>query len=209
MGNTGSTDLRPDFWKLRLVPGWDAEVLGDLPQGVEDTITSARAQSTRHAYALKWNLFDLSLVLTALQKAPFEPSQLVKLKLLSMKTLLLLALASIKRVGDLHAFLVDKSCLEFGPADSQVILRPRPGYVPKVPTTFRDQAVSPRGGGPSPSFALSRPSPKMVCRPDTKLQDLRPALCLLRRPAEGECRLQAEDGPLDSGCHHPSLPGTG
>ncbi len=34
-----------------------AEVLGDLPQEVVDTITSARAPSTRHAYALKWNLF--------------------------------------------------------------------------------------------------------------------------------------------------------
>ncbi len=40
-----------------LVPRRDAEVLGDLPQEVVDTITSARAPSTRHAYALKWNLF--------------------------------------------------------------------------------------------------------------------------------------------------------
>ncbi|KAI2645991.1 UDP-N-acetylglucosamine--N-acetylmuramyl-(pentapeptide) pyrophosphoryl-undecaprenol N-acetylglucosamine transferase [Labeo rohita] len=52
-----------------------------------------------------------------------------------MKTLFLLALAFTKRV--------DESCLEFGPADSQVTLRPRLGYVPKVPTTpFRDQVVS-------------------------------------------------------------------
>ncbi len=208
-----------------LVPRRDAEVLGDLPQEVVDTITSARAPSTRHAYALKWNLFvewcsshredprrcpirvvlsflqqglerrlspstlkvyvaaiaanhdpvegksvgkhdwvvrflrgarrlnpprppsipswDLSLVLRALQQGPFEPLQTVEPKFLSMKTLLLLALASIKRVGDLHAFQVDDSCLQFGPADSQIILRPRPGYVPKVPTTpFRDQVVS-------------------------------------------------------------------
>ncbi len=192
---------------------------------VVDTITSARAPSTRHAYALKWNLFvewcsshredprrcpirvvlsflqqglerrlspstlkvyvaaiaanhdpvegksvgkhdwvvrflrgarrlnpprppsipswDLSLVLRALQQGPFEPLQTVEPKFLSMKTLLLLALASIKRVGDLHAFSVDDSCLQFGPADSQIVLRPRPGYVPKVPTTpFRDQVVS-------------------------------------------------------------------
>ncbi len=40
-----------------LVPRRDAEVLGDLPQEVVDTITLARAPSTRHAYALKWNLF--------------------------------------------------------------------------------------------------------------------------------------------------------
>ncbi len=200
-----------------LVPRRDQEVV--------DTITSARAPSTRHAYALKWNLFvewcsshredprrcpirvvlsflqqglerrlspstlkvyvaaiaanhdpvegksvgkhdwvvrflrgarrlnpprppsipswDLSLVLRALQQGPFEPLQTVEPKFLSMKTLLLLALASIKRVGDLHAFSVDDSCLQFGPADSQIILRPRPGYVPKVPTTpFRDQVVS-------------------------------------------------------------------
>ncbi len=87
--------------------------------------------------------WDLSLVLRALQQGPFEPLQTVEPKVLSMKTLLLLALASIKRVGDLHAFSVDDSCLQFGPADSQIILRPRPGYVPKVPTTqFRDQVVS-------------------------------------------------------------------
>ncbi len=227
-----------------LVPRRDAEVLGDLPQGVVDTITSARAPSTRHAYALKWNLFvewcsshredprrcpirvvlsflqqglerrlspstlkvyvaaiaanhdpvegksvgkhdwvvrflrgarrlnpprppsipswDLSLVLRALQQGPFEPLQTVEPKFLSMKTLLLLALASIKRVGDLHAFSVDDSCLQFGPADSQIILRPRPGYVPKVPTTpFRDQVVSLQALPPEeadPALALLVPS---------------------------------------------------
>ncbi len=112
--------------------------------------------------------WDLSLVLRALQQGPFEPLQTVEPKFLSMKTLLLLALASIKRVGDLHAFSVDDSCPQFGPADSQIILRPRPGYVPKVPTTpFRDQVVSlqalpPGGGRPSPGFALSRPSIKTL-----------------------------------------------
>ncbi len=50
--------------------------------------------------------------------------------------------ASIKRVGDLEAFSVDKSCLEFWLGDGHVVLRPRPHYVPKVPTTpFRDQVV--------------------------------------------------------------------
>ncbi|XDV37913.1 hypothetical protein PO909_007437 [Leuciscus waleckii] len=61
----------------------------------------------------------------------------------SSHTLLLIALASNKRVGDLQAFSVDESCLEFGPDDNHVVLRPRPGYVPKVPTTpFRDQVVN-------------------------------------------------------------------
>ncbi len=207
-----------------LVPGRDAEVLGDLPPEVLNTIASARAPSTRRAYALKWYLFvkcssrrgdprrcsigvvlsflqqglerrlspstlkvhaaaisayhdhidgksigkhdlvarflrgarrlnpprppsipswDLALVLRALQIAPFEPLQSADLRILSMKTSLLVALASIKRVGDLQAFSVDESCLEFGPGDGHVLLSPRPGYVPKVPTTpFRDQVVS-------------------------------------------------------------------
>ncbi len=209
----------------RMVLGWDAEVLDGLPPSVVNTITSARAPSTRHAYRLKWNLFvdwcssrredprrcpiavvlsflqdglerrlspstlkvyvaaiaahhdavdgksvgkhdlvirflrgarrlnpprphlvpswDLPSVLMALKEEPFEPLQSVEPKFLSLKTVLLTALASVKRVGDLQAFSVDDSCLEFGPADSHVVLRPRPGYVPKVPTTpFRDQVVN-------------------------------------------------------------------
>ncbi len=42
-----------------------------------------------------------------------------------------------------HPFSVDDSYLEFGQADSSATLRPRPGYVPKFPTTpFRDQVVN-------------------------------------------------------------------
>ncbi|KAI2663817.1 Gag-Pol polyprotein [Labeo rohita] len=87
--------------------------------------------------------WDLSVALQGLREAPFEPLASVELKYLSLKTALLTALASIKRVGDLQAFSVDEACLEFGPGDSHVILRPRPGYVPKVPTTpFRVQVVN-------------------------------------------------------------------
>ncbi len=85
-----------------------------------------------------------------------------------MKTLLLLALAFIKRVGDIS---VDDLCLEFGPADSQIILRP--GYVLEVPTTpFRARWWAckrcPGGGGLSPSFALSCPSIEMLRWQDCK-----------------------------------------
>ncbi|KAI2662475.1 GTPase Der [Labeo rohita] len=87
--------------------------------------------------------WDLAVVLRGLQQGPFEPLQSVKLDALSLKTALLTALASVKRVGDLQALSINSSCLEFGPADSHVVLRPRPGYVPKVPTTpFRDQVVT-------------------------------------------------------------------
>ncbi len=49
----------------------------------------------------------------ALRGEPFDPLQSVELKILSFKTLLLTALAMVKRVGDLQAFSVDNSCLEF------------------------------------------------------------------------------------------------
>jgi len=62
---------------------------------------------------------------------------------LSYVTALLIALVSIRRVRDLHALSVDEVCLEFGPAYSHVFLRPRPGYMPKVPTTpLRDLVVN-------------------------------------------------------------------
>ncbi|CAM4619236.1 unnamed protein product [Leuciscus chuanchicus] len=75
--------------------------------------------------------WDLAVVLSALQRAPFEPLQSVKLKFLSMKTALLFVLASIKRVGDLQAFSVDEAQL-VGPARCHRLLRhstPRTGYV--------------------------------------------------------------------------------
>ncbi len=115
----------------------------------------------------------------------------MELKFLSLKTVLLAALATIKKVWDLQTFLVDDSCLEFGPV-THVALRPRPGYVPKVPTTpLRDQvvnlqALNPGGGRP---------------------QDLRPALCLLRRTTEGEGCLQTKTRPLDSGGYSLGLSG--
>ncbi|XDV36877.1 hypothetical protein PO909_006592 [Leuciscus waleckii] len=87
--------------------------------------------------------WDLSLVLRALKGPPFEPLQSADLRPLSLKTALLLALASVKRVRDLQALSTSASCLEFGPNDSKVFLKPRHGYVPKVLSTpFRAQVIS-------------------------------------------------------------------
>ncbi len=199
--------------------------LSGLPPAVVETITQARAPSTRQTYALKWSLlvnwcsarredpqrctigvvlsflqerlecrlspstlkvyvaaiaahhdavngrslgkhdlivrflkgamrmnpsrpplvpsWDLSIILAGLQRDPFESLDSVELKILSAKTALLTAHTFIKRVRDLQAFSVSEECLVFGPAYSHVVLRPRPGYVPKVPTTpFRDQVLN-------------------------------------------------------------------
>ncbi len=69
--------------------------------------------------------------------------QSTNLRSLSLKTALLLALASVKRVGDLQALSINPACLEFGPNDSKVVLKPRHGYVPKVLSTpFRAQVIT-------------------------------------------------------------------
>ncbi len=74
---------------------------------------------------------------------PFEPLQSTNLRSLSLKTALLLALASVKRVGDLQALSVSPACLEFGPNDSKVVLKPRHSYVPEVLSTpFRAQVIT-------------------------------------------------------------------
>ncbi len=87
--------------------------------------------------------WDLEVVLRALSQPPFKSLTSVDFKELSLKTALLLALASAKRIGDIHAFSVDSNCIRFGPCDCSVTHRPRPGYVPKsLSTPFRTQTVS-------------------------------------------------------------------
>ncbi len=87
--------------------------------------------------------WDLEVVLKALSQPPFEPLTSKGLKELSLKTILVLALASAKRIGDLHAFSVSSDCICFRPGDCSVTLRPRMGYVPKsLSTPFKTQTVS-------------------------------------------------------------------
>ncbi len=80
----------------------------------------------------------------------FEPLQSTNLRVLSFKSTLLLA--SVKRVGDLPALSINPACLEFGPNDSKVVLKPRLGYVPKVLSIpFRAQVIPLSAFSPSMS----------------------------------------------------------
>lgn len=49
-------------------------------------------------------------------------------------TVFLLAILSLKRVGNLQALSMAPLCLEFAPRMVKAFLQPRPGYVPKVHT---------------------------------------------------------------------------
>ncbi|KAL0152850.1 hypothetical protein M9458_051844, partial [Cirrhinus mrigala] len=79
--------------------------------------------------------WDLSVVLEALCLPPFEPIEEISDCHLSFKTSFLLALSSLKRVGDLQALSVAPSFLDFAPGLSKAFLHPRTGYVPKVPSS--------------------------------------------------------------------------
>ncbi len=76
--------------------------------------------------------WDLVVVLEAMCEPPFEPLEALDLRMLSYKTALLLALASAKRVGDLHALSVHPTCVQFALDGSRVVLRPNAAYTPKV-----------------------------------------------------------------------------
>ncbi len=157
--------------------------------------------------------WDLPSVLSALRGAPFEPLQSVELKFLSLKTVLLSALATVKRVGDLQAFSVRR-----------FVPRIRAGWLSRCPETpawicaqsshhalqgpgGELASAAPGGGRPSHCSALSRSCLAHLCGPHAELQDLRPALCLLRRTAEGKSCLQTKTRPLDSGGYSLGLSG--
>ncbi len=76
--------------------------------------------------------WDLAIVQQGLSLAPFEPLEEVPAKFVTLKALFLLAISSLKRIGDLQALSVTPSCLEFAPGMVKAFLHPRPGYIPKV-----------------------------------------------------------------------------
>nr|XP_055023529.1 uncharacterized protein LOC129413761 [Misgurnus anguillicaudatus] len=126
------------------IAAFHAEI-GGRSVGKHELITKflQGARRLRHSRPPTVPSWDLALVLKALTLPPFEPILTVGLKELSLKTVLLLALASAKRIGDLHALSVNAECLQFGPGDCNVTLKPKAGYVPKsLSTPFRAQVIS-------------------------------------------------------------------
>lgn len=72
----------------------------------------------------------LTVVLEAMCEPPFEPLESLDLRMVSYKTSL--ALASVKRVGDVHVLSVHPSCIQFTLDGSKVVLHPNVVYMPKV-----------------------------------------------------------------------------
>jgi len=64
--------------------------------------------------------WDLPLVSEAFTVSPFEPLGQVDLKVVTLKTALLLALASAESVGEIHALSVHLACTKFCSGDERV-----------------------------------------------------------------------------------------
>ena len=74
--------------------------------------------------------WDLALVLDSLSRPPFEPLEGLELKLLSLKTALLLALVTAKRVSDIHALSTSAECMRFNGC-ARVVMKTNPAFLPK------------------------------------------------------------------------------
>ncbi len=108
--------------------------------------------------------WDLSVVLEGLVMAPLEPLESASDRILTLKVVLLLALTALKRVGDLQAFSVSETCMDFAPGLVKVTLRPRPGYIPKVlSTSFRSQVVTLHSFHPPPFASSEDERLHMLC----------------------------------------------
>ncbi|XP_069582064.1 uncharacterized protein [Ranitomeya imitator] len=84
--------------------------------------------------------WDINLVLEALTGHPFEPLDLAHIKYISLKTVLLVALVSARRVGDIQALSVDPPFMSIFP--DRIVLKTDPSYLPKMCTKFhRSQEI--------------------------------------------------------------------
>ena len=108
--------------------GIGGKTLGEFPLVRRFMRGANRARPVSRSLAPPW---DVSLVLDALTREPFEPLDSVDLKFLSLKTALLLALTTAKRVSDLHALSSSTDCTSFSADGLRVTLKPNPAFVPK------------------------------------------------------------------------------
>ncbi len=119
--------------------------LDEIPLGRHQMVSAfmrgvRRLRPVRPTAVPSW---DLSVVLEGLVTAPFEPLESASERILTLKVVLLLALTSLKRVGDLQAFSVSETSMDFAPGLVKVTLRPRPCYILKVlSASLRSQVVT-------------------------------------------------------------------
>ena len=97
----------------------------------------SRQRPVRTSSLPVWNL---SLVLQALTKEPFEPLESCSLKLITLKTVFLVAITTARRVGELEALSIRAPYFQIFP--DRVIFKTDPAFLPKVASRFhRSQEI--------------------------------------------------------------------
>ena len=97
---------------------------------VKDFLKAAKRRSaTARPLVPSW---ELAVVLDALSRPPFEPLGELSLKLLSIKTLFLVAITTAKRVSDLRALSISERCFAMDPEGRRVRLQPDLTFVTKT-----------------------------------------------------------------------------
>ncbi len=152
--------------------------------------------------------WDLSVVLEGLVTSTFEPLESASDRILTLKVVLLLALTSLKRVGDLQAFSVSETCMDFAPGLVKVTLRPRPGsqgLVHVVPFSSGHSSLHP------PPFASSEDERLHLLCPVRALKlyvdrskvwrKISPAIDLFWCWSPRACHVKAENFSLGERCH--------
>ncbi|XP_041431344.1 uncharacterized protein LOC121397804 [Xenopus laevis] len=92
------------------------------------------AQHIRPRWRAPTPPWDLTLVLNALQKPPFEPMHSISIKLLSLKVVFLVAIASARRVSELAALSCRPPLCVIH--EDKVVLRTQPEFIPKVVSDY-------------------------------------------------------------------------
>ena len=96
---------------------------------ISELIKSFELQSpVDRSLAPKW---DLSCVLFSLCSEPYEPLHKASKFHLTQKTVFLLAMATARRVSEIHAFSMDSGHLRFNQSDGSVSLRTQTGFLAK------------------------------------------------------------------------------
>ncbi len=158
--------------------------------------------------------WDSSVILEGLMVAPFEHLESAPERILTLKVTILLALTSLKRVGDLQALSVSEICMDFAPGLVKVTLRPRLGYIPKVlSTSFRSQVVT---------LTLSRLLPLLQARMKgftcsvlsklwrsmwkvQPLEEISPVVGMFWCWPPWACHIEAQNFSLGEGCYFAGL----
>ena len=157
--------------------------------------------------------WDLDVVLAALAKPLFEPLESASLKHISTKVAFVVAITSMKRVGELHALSVCSECYRMDPGRRSISLRPNSSFlclsdsyvnIPFILSAYDPPGAAEEPGAPSgmlcPAWALA------VYVERTRAVRTTDQLFFCYGESPGDWVIKAEALSLDRGHDYDSIP---